>query len=148
VTIPVDGAHLEGDLAVPDEAVGIVAFAHGSGSSRHSPRNRQVATRLRDARLGTLLFDLLSSDEEAEDLRTRELRSVEAPTLLIVGGADPVVIDLNREAREQMRREVRLEIVEGAGHLFEEPGALDRVADLARDWSAGHLAGGPGSRER
>jgi dienelactone hydrolase len=209
VSIPMDGARLEGGLVVPRDAVGAVVFAHGSGSSRHSPRNRHVAARLVDSRLATLLIDLLTLEEEARDARTRELRfdigllasrlvtavdwlgeepataqlaigcfgastgaaaaliaaarrparvgavvsrggrpdlgggylrEVQAPTLLIVGGADPVVLDLNREAMREMRSEVQLEIVEGASHLFEEPGALDRVADLAREWFAGHLA--------
>jgi putative phosphoribosyl transferase len=209
-TIAIDGAVLEGDLVVPDGASGVVAFAHGSGSSRHSPRNREVAASLHRAGLGTLLFDLLTAEEEAEDLRTRELRfdvsllssrleaavdwlaeqqrtaglplgcfgastgaaaalvaaaerpervravvsrggrpdlaaavlgSMRAPTLLIVGGADPVVLDLNREAAAQMRCEVRLEVVEGATHLFEEPGTLDRVCELARDWFARHFSG-------
>lgn len=217
VTITVDGTHLDGDLAVPDGMVGIVAFAHGSGSSRHSPRNRRVAEHLNDAGLGTLLLDLLTPGEEAEDLRTGELRfdiarlgrrltaaidwltdepattrvavgcfgastgaaaallaaaqradrvgavvsrggrpdlardalsSVQAPTLLIVGGADAGVIDVNRQAGEQMRCAVRLEIVEGAGHLFEEPGALDQVADLARDWLLRHLSIGPDPPQR
>jgi len=208
VTIPVDGAQLAGDLTVPEAAGGIVAFAHGSGSGRHSPRNRWVAERLVAARLGTLLLDLLTGEEEERDLSTRELRfdipllarrltgavdwlerepataaldvgcfgastgaaaaliaaaerparvgavvsrggrpdlardalaSVAAPTLLIVGGADPVVIDLNREAGAQLRCERRLEIVEGATHLFEEPGALEKVGDLARDWFLAHL---------
>jgi dienelactone hydrolase len=217
VTIPVDGSHLDGDLAVPGGMVGIVAFAHGSGSSRHSPRNRRVAEHLNDARLGTLLLDLLTPDEEAEDLRTGELRfdiallgrrltaaidwltdepatarvavgcfgastgaaaallaaaqrpdrvgavvsrggrpdlagdglaSVQAPTLLIVGAADSAVIELNRQAQEKMRCAVRLEIVPGAGHLFEEPGALDRVADLARDWLLRHLSNRPDAAQR
>jgi putative phosphoribosyl transferase len=208
VTVPADGARLDGDLSVPDGAVGIVAFAHGSGSSRHSPRNRLVAEQLIDARLGTLLLDLLTGDEETEDRRTGRLRfdipllagrlvaaidwlgrepstaalrvgcfgastgaaaalraaarrpdrvdavvsrggrpdlagdelaSVAAPTLLIVGGDDPVVIDLNRKAREQLRCDVRLEIVARATHLFEEPGALEQVAALARDWFLTHL---------
>ena len=210
-SIPADGVQLTGDLRVPDAAAGVVAFAHGTGSSRHSPRNRRVAERLHEVRLGTLLLDLLTEEEEARDLRTRELRfdipllarrmvaaidwlegepatadlsvgcfgastgaaaaliaaaqrpdrvravvsrggrpdlaggeltSVEAPTLLIVGGADPVVIDLNRQAQEQLRCETRLEIVAGAGHLFEEPGALDQVAALARDWFLDHLPHG------
>ena len=208
VNIPADGAVLEGDLVMPEGANAIVAFAHGSGSSRHSPRNRQVAEALREVRLATLLFDLLESDEEAEDLRTAKLRfdiqllgqrlvaavdwlasdsataslrvglfgastgaaaalvaaarrpqrvqaivsrggrpdlagdelsSVKAPTLMIVGGNDPVVIQLNNEALVQMQAETRLEIVEGAGHLFEESGTLDRVAALAREWFARFL---------
>jgi putative phosphoribosyl transferase len=198
---------------IPPKAHGVVAFAHGSGSSRHSPRNRQVAARLQRAGLATLLLDLLTQDEEREDRRTGELRfdiallasrliaavdwlggqdqtrhlpigcfgastgaaaaliaavrrpgqvkavvsrggrpdlagpdlsEVRAPTLLIVGGADRAVADLNRQAQRQMRCSVRLEIVEGAGHLFEEPGALERVAELARDWLAAQLVEVPG----
>jgi putative phosphoribosyl transferase len=213
VTIPVEGVRLAGDLTAPDAAVGVVAFAHGSGSGRHSPRNRRVAAGLAEARLASLLVDLLTEDEERVDLRTRELRfdipllagrmvaaldwledessterlsagcfgastgaaaaliaaarrpdrvravvsrggrpdlagaelaSVKAPTLLIVGGADPVVIELNRQAQEQLQCETRLEIVEGASHLFEEPGTLERVTELARDWFLSHLPGGPG----
>jgi putative phosphoribosyl transferase len=215
VAIPVGRARVQGDLTVPARAVGVVVFAHGSGSGRHSPRNRHVAARLVDAGLATLLIDLLTAEEEAEDLRTRRLRfdiallssrlvtavewlrgeqetaelpagcfgastgaaaalvaaagrpdevravvsrggrpdlaggalhRVDAPTLLIVGGADAVVIELNRDAMEHLHCEVALEVVEGAGHLFEEPGALDRVADLAADWFAGHLGSdrGPG----
>ncbi len=209
VTIPADGVRLDGDLTVPDDAVGVVAFAHGSGSGRHSPRNREVAARLAEARLATLLLDLLTADEEDVDLRTRELRfdigllagrmvsaidwlgsepfterlavgcfgastgaaaaliaaarrpdrvhavvsrggrpdlaadelsAVKAPTLLIVGGADTVVIDLNRQAQARLRCPAQLEIVEGAGHLFEEPGALEQVAELARDWFVTRLA--------
>jgi dienelactone hydrolase len=209
VAIDADGARLEGDLALPEGANAVVAFAHGSGSSRHSPRNRKVAARLHAGGLGTLLFDLLEPGEEALDLRTAELRfdiallgsrltaavdwlarhpttgelatgcfgastgaaaalvaaarrpervgavvsrggrpdlagsdlpDVRAPTLLIVGGADPVVIDLNRRALSQMRTPSQLEIVAGAGHLFEEPGALERVADLACEWFARTLA--------
>lgn len=204
------GAALEGNLAVPDGASGIVAFAHGSGSSRHSPRNRAVAAALREGGLGTLLLDLLTAAEETVDRRTGQLRfdidlladrlvgatdwlleeestrgfpigyfgastgagaallaavqrpsavravvsrggrpdlagpalgRVRAPTLLVVGSNDPAVIELNREAFERLRCEKRLEIVPGATHLFEEPGTLDIVAALARDWFLPHLAG-------
>jgi dienelactone hydrolase len=203
VNIPADALSLEGDLDVKPGAVGVVAFAHGSGSSRHSPRNRQVADVLQDAGLGTLLFDLLDAREEAEDMRAQQLRfdvgllgrrliaavdwlasepatatlpvgcfgastgaaaaliaaagrpervaavvsrggrpdlageelpNVGAPTLLIVGGADTQVIELNRNAQKQMRCENRLELIHGASHLFEEPGALERVAELAAEW--------------
>jgi len=187
VSIPVDGVRLAGALTVPDGAVGVVAFAHGSGSSRHSPRNRRVAAALNDHRLATLLFDLLDSREEEIDSRTGELRfdipfladplgvgcfgastgaaaalvaagnrpelvravvsrggrpdlaadaleAAKAPTLLIVGGKDEVVLGLNERARARMRSEVMLEVVPGAGHLFEEPGALERVELLARTW--------------
>jgi putative phosphoribosyl transferase len=209
VTIGSGDSRLIGDLSLPGRCVGVVAFAHGSGSSRHSPRNRQVAERLNQAGLGTLLLDLLTVEEERLDLRTRELRFdipllaqrlgaaldwlgeqqatahlrigcfgastgaaaalfaaaergdrvgavvsrggrpdlagerlafVTAPTLLIVGGADPVVLELNRRAQAAMRCETRLEIVPGATHLFEEPGALERVADLASDWFLSHIA--------
>jgi putative phosphoribosyl transferase len=208
VVVGTDSVLLEGTMAVPDSALGVVLFAHGSGSSRHSPRNRFVADELRAGGLGTLLVDLLTPNEEIVDLRTRELRfdigllaerlvgairwldaepdtrrlpiglfgastgggaalvtaarlpnrvgavvsrggrpdlagetlpDVTAPTLLIVGGNDDVVIDLNRRAMAQMNAPVRLEIVRGASHLFEEPGTLDEVARLARDWFVRHL---------
>jgi len=208
VSIPAGHVTLEGTLGVPDSATGIVLFAHGSGSSRFSPRNRFVARVFRDAGLATLLLDLLSRSEEDVDEVTRHHRfdipmladrlvvaidwlrdrretgelsvglfgastgggaalvaaaarparvnavvsrggrpdlagdalpRVEAPTLLIVGGRDDVVIGLNENARDQMRAEVHLEIVAGATHLFEEPGALDQVATLARDWFLTHL---------
>jgi dienelactone hydrolase len=208
VRIPAGTIALQGDLALPEGSHGIVLFAHGSGSSRHSPRNRHVAAELREANLGTLLMDLLTLDEEAVDARTRHLRfdipllakrlvavtdwlasdpataalsvgyfgastgagaalvaaaerpdavraivsrggrpdlagaalgRVKAPTLLIVGGHDEPVIEMNREAMAQMRSEVRLEIVPGATHLFEEPGTLEIVAGLAREWFARHL---------
>lgn len=194
---------LPGDLALPEGARGLVVFAHGSGSSRFSPRNRYVASVLEQGGFATLLIDLLTEEEERIDARTGELRfdvaflarrllaavgwarneealsrlplgafgastgagaalvaaaeqpewiasivsrggrpdlagealaRVRAPTLLIVGGADHVVLRLNREAMEQMTCRVELEIVPGATHLFEEPGALERVAELARGW--------------
>ncbi len=202
VEIHAGDAVLRGDLAVPEAAEGIVVFAHGSGSSRHSPRNRLVASVLNDAVIATLLLDLLTPGEERVDERTREhrfdiallarrviaaidwLRSarpalsgiglfgtstgaaaalvaaaerpddvravvsrggradlagpalarVRAPTLLIVGGADPVVLDLNRRALEIIPAEARLAVVPGATHLFEEPGALEEVARLAVEW--------------
>ncbi|MFJ9407968.1 phosphoribosyltransferase family protein [Streptomyces sp. NPDC101393] len=201
VEVAAGGVRLAGDLTVPQGADAVVMFAHGSGSSRHSPRNRAVAAALNRAGLGTLLFDLLTPAEEADRanvfdiatlagrladatrwLRTREsatvgyfgastgaaaalraaaspdievgavvsrggrpdlagpgLADVRAPTLLIVGGNDTLVLGLNRQARAQLRCESRLEVVEGATHLFEEPGALDEVADLARDWFTRHL---------
>ena len=208
VAVAAGGATLEGSLALPLDPRGIVLFAHGSGSSRHSPRNRYVAEELRAGGLGTLLVDLLTPDEESVDLRTRALRfdigllaerlagamawlaneeatrelpvglfgastgggaalvaaarmkdrvgavvsrggrpdlagdalpEVRAPTLLIVGGHDESVIDLNRRAMAQMTAPVRLEIIPRATHLFEEPGALEQVARLARDWFVGHL---------
>ena len=209
VTIPADGVQLEGNLAVPDEAVAIVVFAHGSGSGRHSPRNQLVAARMHQAGLGTLLFDLLERDEEARDARTGALRfdipllstrliaaidwltgdprgagnaigcfgastgaaaalvaaaarpdqvgavvsrggrpdlaggalpRVTAPTLLIVGGADATVLELNREALRQMQTVAELEVVPGATHLFEEAGALELVSELAREWFVRWLA--------
>jgi dienelactone hydrolase len=210
VEIPADGVRLMGDLTVPPEAAGIVVFAHGSGSGRFSPRNRAVAGMLADAGLATLLMDLLTAEEEAEDLRTGHLRfnvgllgrrviaaidwlatdaatgqlpvgcfgastgaaaaliaaaerpqrvgavvsrggrpdlagdalrRVTAPTLLIVGGEDVEVLRLNQRALEALAGETRLEIVPGATHLFEEPGALAHVAALARDWFLRHLGG-------
>ena len=202
VLIETDGVELPGDLGIPTEGAGVVVFAHGSGSGRHSPRNRQVARALRELGLGTLLLDLLTEDEEREDARTRALRfdiallarrlvgaidwledgavgtfgastgaaaaliaaaqrpdrvravvsrggrpdlageylaSVAAPTLLIVGGADPVVLDLNRQAQAELRCQGHLEVVAGATHLFEEPGALEAVAELAGEWFLGQL---------
>jgi putative phosphoribosyl transferase len=194
---------LEGDLCIFDQAKGLILFAHGSGSSRLSPRNQFVARTLNEAGLATLLFDLLTPAEESVDLYTRKHRfdigllaerlvhatrwtkeqkqtrdlaigyfgsstggaaalvaaaelpndvsavvsrggrpdlagdalpKVKAPTLLIVGGEDQVVIDLNEQAHAQMRCECKIEILPGATHLFEEPGALDAVAKLASDW--------------
>ena len=211
VLIPIGRIELEGDLDVPPQAAGVVLFAHGSGSSRHSPRNRYVAGQLQEGGLGTLLIDLLTYEEEAVDARTGHLRfdigllaqrlvavidwlstgqttgelsvglfgastgggaalvaaadrphsvgaivsrggrpdlagsalaRVRAPTLLIVGGDDAPVIELNRLAMSDLRAETHLEIVPGATHLFEEPGTLERVAALARDWFQSHLAPG------
>ncbi len=208
VRIPVGPAVLDADLAVPAGAGGVVLFAHGSGSSRFSPRNRHVARQLEAAGLATVLADLLTPDEERIDDRTRHLRfdiallgerligaidwlrtfapvaglpiglfgastgaagalvaaarrpdsiaavvsrggrpdlagpalaEVRAPTLLIVGGDDVPVIELNEHALAQLRCEKRIAIVPGATHLFEEPGTLDRVAALARDWFVRHL---------
>jgi len=195
---------LAGYLTVPENAPGIVVFAHGSGSSRHSPRNRYVACVLNDAGLGTLLFDLLTPEEEADranvfdigllagrlaevtrwlgaqpraahaaigyfgastgaaaalwaaaepgagiaavvsrggrpDLARPRLAAVTAPTLLIVGGRDEVVLDLNQRAQAELRCENGLAVVPGATHLFEEPGTLDAAAGLARDWFLSHL---------
>lgn len=204
VVIPAEGHRLEGHLHLP-AGRGVVLFAHGSGSSRHSPRNRAVARVLQYAGLGTLLLDLLSPEEELDrravfdiellagrllaatrwlrstygdlvpsigyfgastgagaalwaaaepdsgvsavvsrggrpDLAGPRLGSVAAPTLLIVGGADWQVLELNREAADRLRCVHRLEVIPGATHLFEEPGALDRVAALARGWFTQHLA--------
>jgi putative phosphoribosyl transferase len=208
VRVPAGSAVLEGDLGIPEGAGGVVLFAHGSGSSRHSKRNRYVAGTLREAGLATLLIDLLTPDEEAVDIRTAHLRfdigllagrlvgatdwlanepetrglkvgyfgastgggaalvaaaerpdlvgavvsrggrpdlagasllQVRAPTLLIVGGRDVPVIEMNREALGQLRCEKQLEIVPGATHLFEEPGTLEVVAGLAERWFRQHL---------
>ncbi|MFD3912354.1 phosphoribosyltransferase family protein [Streptomyces sp. NPDC058603] len=202
VEMTIDGRVLPGSLTLPDGAPGVVVFAHGSGSGRHSPRNRSVAELLNRAGLGTLLFDLLTPEEERDranvfdipllarrltlvtawlgaehalpvcyfgastgaaaallsaaephadikavvcrggrpDLAADALADVRAPTLLIVGGADAQVLDLNRRAAERMHCEHRLDVVAGATHLFEEPGALEAVADLAREWLTEHLS--------
>jgi dienelactone hydrolase len=216
------GVSLPGDVVLPERASGIVVFAHGSGSSRFSPRNRLVAERLCAAGLATLLFDLLTADEEVQDAKTRALRfdiplladrltmavdwigadarlcrfpiglfgastgaaaalyaaarrpatvhavvsrggrpdlaaevlqDVRADTLLIVGGLDEAVISMNHMALQRLKCRSRLEIVPGATHLFEEPGKLERVSDLARDWFLESLtrrrfseAGGPSLR--
>lgn len=205
--IPVGAATLDADLSLPDAPRGLVLFAHGSGSSRFSPRNRQVARALNAAGLATLLADLLTPDEERVDVRTSQLRfdigllakrlagltdwlrtsgpahvqigyfgastgagaalvaaaqrpdtvravvsrggrpdlagpaleRVAAPTLLIVGGNDEMVIDLNRQALALLRSKKHMEIVPGATHLFEEPGTLEAVSLLARDWFLRHL---------
>ena len=208
VQVPAGTVTLEGNLTLPEEAQAIVLFAHGSGSSRHSPRNRYVARVLNEAKLATLLIDLLTLHEEVIDTRTAHLRfgidllaerlvdatdwltqfpdtkhlpigyfgastgaaaalaaaavrpdvvgavvsrggrpdlagsalpRVRAPTLLIVGGDDGQVIELNRAALAQLCCEKQLVIVPAATHLFEEPGALDEVARLARDWFQRYL---------
>jgi pimeloyl-ACP methyl ester carboxylesterase len=211
VGIPANGEVLAGGLVLPPGSVGLVLFAHGSGSSRWSPRNRHVAQALQRARLGTLLFDLLTAAEEVEDARTARLRfdipllarrllaatawvradlrtrglrvgyfgastgaaaalvaaaarpedvaaivsrggrpdlaeealgRVRAPTLLVVGGRDLAVLELNRRALAALRVESELAVVPGAGHLFEEPGALDEVARLAAAWFCRYLGAG------
>jgi len=208
VSIPCGEVTLEGELAIPSGSNGVVVFAHGSGSSRHSPRNQYVARVIRESGNGTLLFDLLTRREEMEDQVTGHLRfdigllagrlvevtrwlvaqpaarelgigyfgsstgggaalvaaaevgprigavvsrggrpdlagaalpHVESPTLLIVGGYDDVVIQLNEEALAELRCEKELKIVPGATHLFEEPGTLEAVAGLAADWFRRHL---------
>jgi putative phosphoribosyl transferase len=210
VQVNAAGVELEGDLGIPEGATALILFAHGSGSSRRSPRNRKVARILRDGGLATLLIDLLTAEEEAVDLKTAELRFnigllaerlvgatdwlrenpetsrlrigyfgastgaaaalvaaaerpdaagaivsrggrpdlagdaleyVRAPTLLLVGGLDVPVIHLNREAFNRLHCEKRLEIVPGATHLFEEPGALEKVAQLASEWFQLHMIG-------
>jgi len=209
VLIKTSGVVLHGDLTLPAEAVGLVVFAHGSGSSRHSSRNIAVAQLLQHARLGTLLLDLLTEQEESVDVITAEFRfdiallgervvaavdwaraspatsslpiglfgastgaaaaliaaadrpefvravvsrggrpdlaedaldRVTAPTLLIVGGRDDVVIELNQQALARLTAAKQLRIVPGATHLFEEPGTLDEVSRFARDWFLEHLA--------
>jgi putative phosphoribosyl transferase len=211
VQILTTGVRLEGIVSIPDDARGLVVFVHGSGSSRHSPRNQYVAQTLQEGGLATLLFDLLTAYEEESEMQTRHLRfnidllaqrtagvlewldlqpfayglkrglfgsstgaaaalmaaaelpeqvgamvsrggrpdlagaalpEVEAPTLLIVGGNDEVVIDLNRQALARMSpgAEKKLVVVPGASHLFEESGALEHAARLARDWFEEHLS--------
>jgi putative phosphoribosyl transferase len=209
VRVDVDQVAVDGDLVRVPQAGGIVVFAHGSGSSRHSPRNKRVADHLQRAGFGTLLLDLLTADEEQLDLRSRELRfnigllgrrlvgaidwlaaryggtelpiglfgastgaaaalvaavtradrvaavvsrggrpdlagsaleRLTAPTLLIVGALDPQVLELNRAALGRLQAEASLEIVPGASHLFEEPGTLERVAELAAGWFTRWLA--------
>jgi len=217
VGIVVDGVRVEGDLRIPPEATGLILFAHGSGSSRHSRRNRFVADILNHSQLATLLFDLLTAEEEAIDARTAELRfnigllserlikatdwaavqpeigrlpvgyfgastgaaaalmaaaeraeavwavvsrggrpdlaesvldRVVSPTLLIVGGNDDGVIELNQQAYDCIVAPKHLEIVPGATHLFEEAGALEQVASLATDWFVRHLPGSPSAGAR
>jgi len=209
VHVPADSIQLEGTLSIPTAARGVVIFAHGSGSSRHSPRNRYVADILNEAGLATLLIDLMNADEQEVDLQTGQLRfdiaflakrlvaiaqwlreqpqasglklgffgastgagaalvaaaelpfvtravvsrggridlagqaldRVEAPTLAIVGGDDIQVLELNRRALARMHAVKSLEVIPGAGHLFEEPGALEKVAKLAQSWFAGEFA--------
>lgn len=208
VTIEIDQATISGDLSLDDRASGVVVFAHGSGSSRHSPRNRAVAEGLNRAGFGTLLLDLLTAEEEQRDLLTGEhrfdidllaerligaidwlaeqpaktipvglfgastgaagalaaaaerpervgavvsrggrpdlagpsLTRVVAPVLLIVGGNDPQVLELNEEAARALVAQHELRVVPGASHLFEEPGALDQVTDLAIGWFERNLA--------
>jgi putative phosphoribosyl transferase len=208
VQIPAAGVILDGDLITPPGVAGVVVFAHGSGSSRHSPRNRMVAARLQEAGYATLLMDLLTPEEDKVDSRTRQFRfdiprlasrltgairwlsdrpdtaempvalfgastgaaaaliataevpdhvqlvisrggrpdlagdalpRVQAPTLLIVGGRDLEVLDLNKAAAAQLRGPVEIALVPGATHLFEERGALDRVVELAIDALRQHL---------
>ena len=202
VRLRVGAVELAGRRTVPEGASTLVVFAHGSGSSRHSPRNRYVAEMLHRAGFATLLFDLLTAAEEPQrarvfdielladrlaevtrqarpgfgrvgyfgastgsaaalwaaagpdadiaavvsrggrpDLAAARLGAVRAPTLLIVGGADTTVLDLNRQAQAMMRCPTELAVVPGAGHLFEEPGALAAVAEQARDWFVRHAFG-------
>lgn len=213
VSIPFEDAELIGELTFPKQPIGIVIFAHGSGSSRHSPRNQEVAAHLRTRGLATLLLDLLTPEEEHEERYTRHhrfdihllanrltaatefvktrpeaagvplayfgastgaaaalaaaanlgdsiqaivsrggrpdlagsaLAVVRSPTLLIVGGSDGPVIGMNRDAMARMgHAAVRMEIIPGATHLFSEPGALERVAELAAEWFVQHLSAAP-----
>jgi len=174
--LPVLSGHLQGELDVPSSAEGLVLFAHGSGSSRKSPRNQFVARKLREAGIATLLMDLLTPEEERLDLEQAHLRfdipflaarllqatdwvgredrvrglSL-APTLLVVGGEDREVLEFNRAALRELRCEKELRVVPGATHLFEEPGALEEVALLAAAWFRRHLgspewAPSPGDR--
>ncbi|MFI8947280.1 dienelactone hydrolase family protein [Streptomyces sp. NPDC053750] len=209
--VPSGGVRLDGDLTLPAGARGVVLFAHGSGSSRFSPRNRAVAAGLHRAGFGTLLLDLLTEDEEREDIDTGRHRfdiallarrlsdavdwlerrpdttdlpvglfgastgagaalaaaagrpkrvsavvsrggrpdlagdalpQVTAPVLLIVGGSDTTVLELNREAAEELSAPHRLHVVPGATHLFPEPGALEQVTEAAADWFRDHMGGG------
>ena len=209
VRIDADGDMLNGDLSLPANAAGLIVFAHGSGSSRHSSRNRMVADALQRAPLATLILDLLTESEERVDMITAEFRfdipllarrvvsavdwgraaqptsalpiglfgastgaaaaliaaaerpedvravvsrggrpdlaeaaldRVLAPTLFIVGGRDEVVVQLNREAYARLRSEKHLDLVPGATHLFDEPGALDEVSRVAREWFVRYLA--------
>lgn len=203
LSIPLGDVTLEGELVVPRDASGIVAFAHGSGSSRHSPRNNFVAERLREAGVATLLFDLLTEAEDRSrenrfdiplltdrlvgvtewlenrddagglpvgyfgsstgaaaalraaarddtvgavvsrggrvDMAADVLGEISAPTLLVVGGADDSVLRVNREAHADLACTKELHVVAGAGHLFEGPGELEDVADVAASWFAEHL---------
>jgi dienelactone hydrolase len=208
VTFQLKNATVVGDITVPENARALIVFAHGSGSSRHSPRNKKVAQFLQEAGFATLLMDLLTPSEEIEDQITARLRfnipllaerlvlatehlkqqpqfkkmvigyfgastgaaaalqaaamqpesiyavvsrggrpdlagillsKVQAPTLLIVGGLDTIVIELNESAQQQLQALSQLEIVPGATHLFEEPGTLDRVSQLACAWFKKYL---------
>jgi fermentation-respiration switch protein FrsA (DUF1100 family) len=130
VRIPVGDLELDADLTLPPRPRGLVVFAHGSGSGRHSPRNRHVANALVSAGFATLLMDLLTQQEEAVDVVTREKRfdiDLLAPSLFIVGGNDEVVRQLNDDVAGRMNAPVEVRVVAGATHLFEEAGALDEV---------------------
>lgn len=204
ITIPIDNIELKGDLFIPDSAIGLVIFAHGSGSGRHSPRNKFVAQELNKKRLATLLVDLLSEEEDLDyqarfnialltkrllavtnfmkhndnvgrlafgyfgastgaaaailaanglkdlvraivsrggrvDLAYDSVQNIKVPTLLIVGGEDHTVRNLNKEVFSQLKCKKDLVVVPGATHLFEEPGKLEQVADLAGDWFVDNL---------
>ena len=151
--IPARSALLEGEAHVGDEARGIVLFAHGSGSSRHSPRNQFVARSLQGMGLAALVaaaelgneIGAVVSRGGRPDLAADALPRVKSPTLLIVGGLDEPVIRLNKEALALLRCEKQLRNVPGATHLFEEPGTLEEVARLAGEWFGRHLRGRPGA---
>ncbi len=145
--VPAGRAMLDGNLTIVAQTKGLVLFAHGSGSSRHSPRNQFVARTLNDAGLATLLFDLLTSEEESVDVYTREHRfdiGLLAERLVYAtkwAKQQKQTKDLlNEQARAQMKCECKIEIVPGATHLFEEPGALEQVAKLASEWFLRHIA--------
>jgi predicted alpha/beta-hydrolase family hydrolase len=142
VRIPAAGALLEADLVMPPGPAGVVLFAHGSGSSRQSPRNRSVADRLHERGLATLLTDLLTPRGGRADLAGQALAEVRAPTLLIVGGADETVLTLNQQAAAAMAAPTALRVVPGASHLFPEPGALEQVSTWAGEWFTAHLGTG------
>jgi putative phosphoribosyl transferase len=212
IEIPAGDRTVAGSLGLVDRPLGVVVFAHGSGSGRHSPRNQAVAATLRERRLDTLLMDLLTAKEEVDranvfdvdllagrlleatadlshrpetqglpvgyfgastgagaalvaaadrpqtagvvsrggrpDLAGDRLAEVRAPTLLIVGGEDPAVLEMNREALDLMTCERDLRVIPGAGHLFEEAGALEQVARLAGDWFTRHLGGASSAGDR
>lgn len=204
ITIPANGVHLDGELIIPEDPQGLVIFSHGSGSSRFSSRNRFVAGKLQEKKMATLLFDLLTEEEDRvrenrfdielltqrlekvtswvsqqnethllplgyfgastgaasalkaaarkgdkikavvsrggrPDMAIDEMADVTAPSLFIVGGEDHYVIQLNEQAYSYLKTEKQLEIIPGAGHLFEEPGTLEEVAELARNWYSQHL---------
>jgi hypothetical protein len=139
VVVPIGGAWLEGDLGMPPGARGLIVFAHGSGSSRQSPRNRAVARAFERRGLATLLIDLLTPEEEHIDRYTAQYRFDIERLARIVGGRDTPVIQMNRRAMALMPGEVRLELVPGATHSFEEPDALEVVAQLATQWFLTHL---------
>jgi len=217
ISIEAGKATIEGSLVLPKSPIGIVLFAHGSGSSRFSPRNQYVAKRLNQAGIATLLIDLLTKEEEAIDMQTAEFRfnikllaqrlieatkwikaypaaatlpigyfgastgaaaaligaaelpedvivvvsrggrpdlameylpKVKIPVLLIVGGRDQAVINMNRDAAKLLSGEARIEIIPGASHLFEEPGKLEIIAQLASDWLSKHFKNADNARVR
>jgi putative phosphoribosyl transferase len=138
--IPAAGVTLSADVDVPDAAAGLVLFAHGSGSGRHSPRNRYVAHELQNAGLATALADLLTPEEEQADIGGGQFRfDTGKLSVRVIALRDATVLELNRKAADLVPGEARLDVVPGATHLFEEAGALEQVASLARDWFLRHL---------